>query len=63
MLGFLGGVGKFWQVSSISRFMVVPMYPGRMVPQVNFYGSEIRHGIFGGVKCQSRDFFEFYLKP
>ena len=57
------GVGKFWQVSSIWRFMVVPTYPCCMVPQINFYGSEIRHGIFGGVKCQSRDFFEFYSRP
>ena len=29
----------------------------------NFYGSEVRHGIFGGVKFWSRDFFEFVLSP
>ena len=29
----------------------------------NFYGSEIWHGIFGGVKFWSRDFLGFCLKP
>ena len=45
--------------------MVVPMYPGRMVPQVIFMAQKLGMGFFegGGVKCQSRDFFEFCLKP
>ena len=28
--------------------MIVPAYPGRVVPPEILYGSEIRHGIFGG---------------
>ena len=68
MLGFCGGgVWKFWQVSSIWRFMVVPMYPCRMVPQINFYGSEIRHGIFwgggGGLNVSPGIFLSFVWSP
>ena len=47
----------------------------KMAPQINFYGSEIRHGIFGGVKINvspgiflsfvwsPRDFFGFWFLP
>ena len=50
--------------------MIVPTYPGHVVPRINFYGSEIRYRIFfffffwgGGVKFWSRDIFGFCLKP
>ena len=33
----------------ILRFVIVPKYTSHVVPQINFYGSEIRHGIFGGL--------------
>ena len=33
----------------ILRFVRVPKYTSRAVPPINFYCSEIRHGIFGGL--------------
>ena len=43
--------------------MIVPTYPGHIVPRINFYGLEIHHGIFGGLNFSSGIFSRFCLKP
>ena len=54
-------------------FVIVPTYPRHIVPQLNFYGSSIRHGIFWGLNFgpgiflgfvwSPRDFFGFWFLP
>ena len=39
--------------------MIVPTYPGHIVPRINFYGLEIHHGIFGGLNVSSGIFSRF----
>ena len=39
--------------------MIVPAFPGRVVPPEILYGSEIQHGIFGGLNCGPGSFGGF----
>ena len=42
-LDFLGVFKTFW------RSVIIPSYPGCIVLQIKFYGSEIQHGVFWGL--------------
>ena len=56
-LGFFSGFKAIW------RFLIVPPHPGRIVPRINFYGTEIRHRIFWGSNFGPGSFLGFVWSP